>query len=258
VNPFRSATLFAAVLAAALVLPFSVSAADITVFAASSLKTALDKAAADWTAKTGNTVTVSYGGTPQLALQIEQGAPADLFLSASKPWMDTLSDEKLIDPATRADLWGNTLVLVSGDAAAGPVTIDKTTDLAGLLKGGKLSMALVGSVPAGQYGKEALESLGLWASVEPSVAQSENVRVALELVAKGEATLGIVYGSDAKAEPKVHVIGTFPDDSHKKIVYPGAVTASAADKVDAAGFLTFLATEAQADFTDQGFTILAK
>lgn len=245
-------------LSLALAMPLPVLAGDITVFAAASLKDGLDKAAADWTAATGNKVTVSYGGTPQLAQQIENGAQADLFLSASKKWMDTLADEKLIDPATRVDLWGNTLVLVSGDPKAQPVTIDGSLDLPGLLGGGKLSMALVDSVPAGQYGKEALESLGLWDKVAPSVAQSENVRVALALVAKAEAPLGIVYATDAVAEPAVTVIGTFPEDSHKPITYPGAVTANAADAADAAAFLAWLAKDGQADFLAQGFTILTK
>jgi molybdate transport system substrate-binding protein len=231
-------------------------AADITVFAAASLKTALDQAAADWQAKTGNTVTISYAGTPQLAKQIEQGAPADLFLSASEKWMDTLADDQLIDPNTRVDLWGNTLVLVAGDAAAAPLTLNKTTDLAGLLAGGKLAMALVDSVPAGQYGKEALQTLGLWTAVEPSVAQAENVRAALALVATGEAPYGIVYGSDAMAEPAVHVVATFPDDSHKPITYPGAVTTTA--KPEAADFLTYLATTAAPTFTAQGFTVLQR
>ena len=238
--------------------PLAALAGDITVFAAASLKTALDQAAADWQTKTGNTVTISYAGTPQLAQQIQNGAPADLFLSASEKWMDTLSDAALIDPATRADLWGNTLVLVAGDADAAPVILDQSTDLAGLLNGGKLSMALIDSVPAGQYGKEALDTLGLWPSVEPSVVQSENVRVALTLVAKGEAALGVVYGSDAAAEPAVQVIATFPEDSHKKIVYPGAVTANAADAKDAAVFLAYLAKDAGPAFTAQGFTVLTK
>ena len=255
---FPKAIVLAGFIAASALSPQAVMAGDITVFAAASLKTALDQAAADWQAKTGNTVTISYAGTPQIAQQIQNGAPADLFLSASKTWMDTLSGAGLIDPTTRIDLWGNTLVLVTGDAAAAPITIDTALDLAGLLKGGKLSMALIDSVPAGQYGKEALEALGLWPSVEPSVVQSENVRAALTLVAKGEAALGVVYGSDAVAERGVHVVGTFPEDSHKKIVYPGAVTAGAPNAREAAVFLTYLATDAGPAFTAQGFTVLTK
>ena len=252
------ALVLAGLIAIPLVSAPPVMAEGITVFAAASLKTALDLAAADWQTKTGNTVTISYAGTPQLAQQIQNGAPADLFLSASETWMDTLSDAKLIDPATRADLWGNTLVLVTGDAAAGAVTIDASLDLARLLNGGKLSMALIDSVPAGQYGKEALNTLGLWASASPFVVQSENVRAALVLVARKEAALGIVYGSDAVAEPAVHVLGTFPEASHRPIVYPGAVTTDAADARDAAAFLIYLATDASAAFTAQGFTVMTK
>lgn len=248
----------ALLLSLAIALPLPAMAGEITVFAAASLKDALDKAAADWSSATGNTVTVSYGGTPQLARQIEQGAPADLFLSASSTWMDTLTGEKLIDRATRVDLWGNSIVLVSGDPKAQAVTIDGALDLPGLLGGGKLSMALVDSVPAGQYGKEALVSLGLWDRIAPSVAQSENVRVALALVARAEAPLGIVYATDAVAEPAVKVIGTFPQNSHKPITYPGAVTANAADPGDAVAFLSWLGKEGQADFAAQGFTILTK
>jgi molybdate transport system substrate-binding protein len=246
---------FACLLAIGLSAPVAAWAGEITVFAAASLKTALDQAAAAWTEKTGNTVTISYAGTPQLAQQIQQAAPADLFLSASEQWMDRLADQNLIDPATRLDLWGNTLVLVSADPAAAPVALDPSTDLAGLLGDGKLSMALVDSVPSGQYGKEALVSLGLWPGVEPQVAQSENVRAALELVARGEAALGIVYGSDAAAEPRVHVLGTFPETSHKPIVFPAAVVAGSAHAPDAQAFLTYLQTEATPTFLASGFTV---
>jgi len=252
------ALVLAGIIAVSAMSPRAAVAGDITVFAAASLKTALDQAAADWQTKTGNTVTISYAGTPQLAQQIQNGAPADLFLSASETWMDTLSEAALIDAATRTDLWGNTLVLVTGDAAARAVTIDTSLDLAGLLNGGKLSMALIDSVPAGQYGKEALDRLGLWASASPFVVQSENVRAALVLVARKEAALGIVYGSDAMAEPAVHMLGTFPETSHRPIIYPGAVTADAANAGDAAAFLTYLATDASAAFTAQGFTVLTK
>ena len=257
-TPLPKALVLAGLVAASTLVPLVAMAGDITVFAAASLKTALDRAAADWQAATGNSVTISYAGTPQLAQQIKNGAPADLFLSASEKWMDTLSDAALIDADTRVDLWGNTLVLVAGDAAAAPVTLGKSTDLAGLLKGGKLSMALIASVPAGQYGKESLDNLGLWPSVEALVVQSENVRVALTLVAKGEAVLGVVYGSDAVAEPGVHVLGTFPADSHSPIIFPGAVLAGAEGARDAAGFLTYLAQNAGPAFAAQGFTVLTK
>lgn len=240
--------------ALALILSAEAALADVTVFAAASLKTALDEVAADWTETTGTKVTLSYGGTPALAKQIAEGAPADIFLSASVAWMDDLQDKALIQPDSRRDLLGNSLILV-GAVGEAPVAIDGSLDLAGLLGGGKLSMALVDAVPAGQYGKEALENLGLWAAVEPSVVQSENVRAALQLVALGEAPLGIVYASDAVAEPGVAVLGTFPADSHKPIVYPGALTVTA--EREAAAFLDHLSSPAaQEVFRANGFVPL--
>lgn len=239
---------------AALILLAQAAMAEVTVFAASSLKTALDEIAAEWTAATGTGVVVSYGGTPALARQIAEGAPADVFLSASTEWMDDLAGKALIQTESRRDLLGNRLILVAHGEAT-PVTLDAATDLPGLLAGGKLSMAMVTSVPAGQYGKEALESLGLWASVEGSVVQSENVRAALKLVELGEAPLGIVYASDAVVAVGVKVVGTFPEDSHKPIVYPGALTISAGP--EAAAFLDHLASpQAAGVFTANGFLAL--
>lgn len=238
----------------ALVLSAQTALADVTVFAAASLKTALDRIAQDWSAQTGTRVTLSYGGTPALARQIAEGAPADLFLSASKAWMDDLQGKGLIRPETRRNLLGNRLVLVAHGQAA-LVAIDASLDLPGLLQGGKLAMALVDAVPAGQYGRQALTTLGLWAAVEPSVVQSENVRTALHLVALGEAPLGIVYGSDAVAEPGVTVIGAFPEDSHQPIVFPAALTVEAGP--DAMAFLDHLSgPAAQEVFQANGFLAL--
>jgi molybdate transport system substrate-binding protein len=235
----------------ALLLSAPAATADVTVFAAASLKTALDEIAADYTEATGTKVAMSYGGSSALAKQIAEGAPGDIFLSASTAWMDDLESKTLIRPGTRRDLLGNRLILV-GTKDTAPVTVAAGLDLAGLLGGGKLSMALVDSVPAGQYGKEALESLGLWDSVEASVVQSENVRAALQLVALGEAPYGIVYASDAVAEPGVTVVGTFPEESHSPIVYPGALTVAAGD--EAAAFLDHLASpDAMAIFQANGF-----
>ncbi len=237
--------------ALAVILSANLAWADVTVFAAASLKTALDQIAADYTDQTGTRVVVSYGGSSALAKQIGEGAPADIFLSASKQWMDDLEGKGLIQNESRRDLLGNTLVLV-GPAGAAPTSVDASLDLVALLAGGKLSMATVESVPAGQYGKEALESLGLWAAAQPSVVQSENVRAALDLVGLGEATLGVVYASDAVAEPDVSVLGTFPEDSHTAIVYPGALTATATD--EAGPFLDHLGSpEAMAVFETNGF-----
>lgn len=222
--------------------------ADVTVFAASSLKTVLDQVATDWQ---GEPVVLSYGGSAALATQIAAGAPVDIFISASGEWMDDLADKTLIQSPTRRDIAGNALILIAHDAHP-PVDVAAGMDIGALLEGGKLSMGFVDSVPAGQYGKAALESLGLWADVEPMVVQSENVRVALALVTRGEAALGIVYASDAVAEPRVSVVGTFPENSHLPIRYPAALTSDADPAAQA--FLDHLTSPAaQATFAAQGF-----
>ena len=252
----RRSTLTALILSAALALPVASHAADITVFAASSLKTALDVIAADWEKQTGNHVVISYDSSAKLAKQIEQGAPADVFISASKQWMDALADANLIMPDSRKTILGNTLILVAADPAATPVTIAQGFDLAGLVGDSKLAMGLVESVPAGQYGKEALMNLGLWDAVAPKVAQAENVRAALKLVDSKEAAFGIVYASDAIGDTNVAVVGTFPEDSHKPIVYPAAVIA-ASTAPQAQAFLDDLSSDAaSAIFTAQGFIVL--
>ena len=251
--------MFPRALLALLVLAAPARADEVTVFAAASLKTALDAIAAPWEEATGHEVTLSYAGTPQLARQIAEGAPADLFVSASEAWMDELEAKGLLAPGTRRDLLGNTLVLVA-HGPAGPVTVDETLDLPALLDGGKLAMALVDSVPAGQYGRAALESLGLWDAVEPSVAQAENVRAALALVASGEAPLGVVYGSDALASEaageEVTVVGTFPEASHAPIRYPAALVAGR-EGTAARAFLDHLESPgAGAVFEANGFSLL--
>ncbi len=237
----------------ALLIAAPARAAEVTVFAAASLKTALDEIAAQWQAETGHSVALSYGGSSALAKQIIQSAPADIFLSASIEWMDAVAGAGMLRDGTRVDLLGNRLVLVAHGVDVPPVTLDATTDLVGLMAGGKLSMAMVDSVPAGQYGREALTTLGLWDSVAGSVAQAENVRVALQLVALGEAPFGIVYASDAVAEPGVTVVATFPEISHSPIIYPAAVIASS-PVPEAEAFLDLLSQPAaQAVFTAQGF-----
>lgn len=256
----RSTILAAALsVTAAFALPGAVLAAEITVFAAASLKNALDAIAADWSADTGNTVVISYGGSSTLARQIQEGAPADLFISAAVNWMDILQTENMVVAESRRNLLGNDLVLVAYGADAKPVSIGPGFDLAGLLGDGKLAMALVDSVPAGQYGKEALTTLGIWDAVASSVAQAENVRAALALVASGEAPYGIVYASDAIADDQagnaLAVIATFPADSHAPIIYPAAVTT--AHRPEAAALLDFLTSDrAMALFVKQGFTVL--
>jgi molybdate transport system substrate-binding protein len=227
------------------------------VFAAASLKNVLDAINAAWKAESGKSATISYAGSSALAKQIESGAPADIFISADLDWMDYLAGKKLIRDDTRADLLGNTIVLVAPKQSTATITIEKGFGLADLLGDGRLSMASVDSVPAGKYGKAALEWLGVWDSVKDRLAQAENVRAALLLVSRGETPLGIVYATDAAADPGVKVIATFPDESHGPIVYPLAVTASS-QSAEATAFADYLQTDAaRALFERQGFTVLA-
>lgn len=254
-------TLTHSIAAAALALSVSfapaLAAEKVTVFAAASLKNALDDVSAAWKAGTGKETTNSYAASSALAKQIEAGAPADVFISADLDWMKYLSDKKLIADGTEVKLLGNRLVLVAPAASTASVTIAPGFDLAAVLAGGKLAMGDVKSVPAGKYGKAALEKLGVWASVEGSLAQAENVRAALKLVASGEAPAGIVYQTDASEDKAVKVLGTFPAESHPPIIYPAAVTA-ASKNADAAEFVKFLQTPAALDiFKAHGFTALA-
>jgi molybdate transport system substrate-binding protein len=234
------------------------AAEPVRVFAAASLKNAIDAAGAAFSkAHPGTTILTNYGASSALAKQIEQGAPADVYLSADLDWMDHLSKAELIVGGTRKSLLGNTLVLVAAAGSGLKADLTPGADLAGLLAGGKLAVADVKAVPAGKYAKAALESLGLWAKVEASLAQTENVRAALALVARKEARLGIVYGTDAKSEPGVEVLATFPETSHAPIVYPVAVTTAAKDKGDAKAFVDFLGSAgAKAIFEAQGFKVL--
>lgn len=225
------------------------------IFAAASLKNALDAALEDYRKTTGRTVTVSYAASSALAKQIESGAPADLFFSADLEWMDYLSERDLIAAESRATLIGNTLVLVAPADSDVSIDIEPGLELAEALGDGKLAMAATAAVPAGKYGKAALESLGVWDSVSASVAEAENVRGALAFVARGEAPLGIVYMTDANAEPGVRVVDVFPEGSHPPILYPVALTKTADG--DAAAVLEHLkSAEAKADFEAQGFRVV--
>ncbi len=193
------------------------------VFAAASMKTALDAIAASWTSQTGKPPSIVYGSSAVLARQIEQGAPADIFISADTNWMDYLDKAKLIRPRTRRNLLGNALVLVAPADTTVALKIEPGFDLAGAAGDGKIAVCTIASCPGGIYAKQALTSLGIWDKVEPKLAQADNIRSALNLVARGEAHFGIVYATDAKAEPRVQVVGTFPESSHSAIVYPVAV-----------------------------------
>jgi molybdate transport system substrate-binding protein len=231
---------------------------SITVFAAASMKNALDDVDAAFTKQTGTKVVASYDASSVLMKQIEQGAPADVFVSADLKWMDYGSQKKLIDEGTRVNLLGNKLVLIAAkDSKLEPVTIGPGFDLAKLAGDGRITTGDVQAVPVGIYAKAALEKLGLWASVEPKMAMAANVRAALLLVARGEAPLGIVYATDAKVEPGVKVIGVFPDDSHEPIVYPVAATKTA--KPDATPYLAFLrSSAAKSIFESYGFAFFVK
>lgn len=230
----------------------------VVVFAAASLKNALDAITKDWTKESGVEVKVSYAASSALAKQIEQAPPADLFISADVPWMDYVADKKAIAPDSRVDLLGNSLVLVAGPAwKGGDVDLKSGVDLAGLLGDGRLAMGEPASVPAGKYGKAALEKLGAWDAVSSKVAGAENVRAALALVSRGEAPLGVVYKTDAASDPSVKIVGTFPADSHPPIVYPAAKLASSKNP-NADAFLKRLAsTPARKSFEAAGFTVIA-
>ncbi|MGB7774575.1 MAG: molybdate ABC transporter substrate-binding protein [Pseudolabrys sp.] len=232
---------------------------QITVFAAASLKNALDDANAAFTKATGVKVVTSYEASSALAKQIEQGAPADVFISADLRWMDYAAEHKLIDPNTRVNLLGNKLVLIApADSKLSNVTIAEGFDLAKLAGDSRIAVADVKAVPAGLYAKAALEKLGAWAAAEPKLAQAENVRATLAFVARGETPVGIVYETDAKIEPKVKTIGVFPDSSYPPVTYPVAATSST--KKPAVGqYFNFLrSSAARSVFERYGFSYLIK
>ncbi|CRE80335.1 molybdate ABC transporter substrate-binding protein [Yersinia enterocolitica] len=214
------------VASAALLAAFSSSAmaADITVFAAASLTNALQDIAAQYKKEKQVDVVASYASSSTLARQIEQGAPADLFISADQQWMDYAIDKQQMVANTRYTLLGNELVLIAPkDSKITKVAIDKKTDWKKLLEGGRLAVGDPDHVPAGIYAKESLENLGAWATLAPEMARANNVRSAMALVERAEAPLGIVYGSDAIASDKVKVVGVFPEASHKPVEYPMAI-----------------------------------
>ena len=232
---------------------------QITVFAAASLKNALDDTNAAYTKATGIKVVASYEASSALAKQIEQGAPADVFISADLRWMDYAAERKLINPDTRVNLLGNKLVLIApADSKLSDVTIGQGFDISKLAGDGRIAVADVKAVPAGLYAKAALEKLGAWKAAEPKLAQAENVRATLAFVARGETPVGIVYETDAKIEPKVKTIGVFPDDSYPPVTYPVAATADT-KKAAVGQYFTFLRSPAaKAIFEKHGFSYLIK
>lgn len=242
----------------ALATPPASAAAPIDVFAASSLKESLDEVGAAYTRGGGAPVRISYAASSALARQVESGAPADVFISADREWMDELQLRALLLPQSRRDLLGNSLVLVApADSATRAVSLRRPGALLTALGSqGKLAVALTASVPAGRYARASLESLGAWTQVQPQVVEAENVRAALVLVARGEAALGIVYGTDALADPRVRVVARFPTASHPPIVYPVAQLASSRNP-QAAAFVAWLhGRQARAIFKRRGFAPL--
>ncbi len=228
----------------------------LLVFAAASLKNALDEINGLYQRQKGISTRTSYAASSALAKQIEAGAPADVFMSADLDWMDYLAKRDLIKPETRANLLGNSIGLIAPAATARPLTIAPNFALARALGDRRLAMADPTSVPAGKYGKAALETLGVWVSVAGRIAPAATVRAALVLVSRGEAPLGIVYATDAAADPGVRIVGTFPPDTHPPIVYPVAVTRGA-PHAGAADYVAFLkSSAARPAFEKQGFTVL--
>jgi molybdate transport system substrate-binding protein len=230
----------------------------LTVFAAASLKNALDDVNAAFTKASNIKVTASYAASSALAKQLESGAPADAYISADLKWMDYVAGKKLMKTDTRFNLLGNKLVLIAGkDSKLSNVQIGQGFDIAKLAGDGRIAVADTKAVPAGLYAKAALEKLGAWTAAEPKLAQAENVRATLAFVARGETPIGIVYETDAKVEPNVKIVGTFPDGSYPPVTYPAAATAHA--KADTAKYLKFLhGAEAKAVFEKYGFSYLVK
>jgi molybdate transport system substrate-binding protein len=255
-NRFAGLFLAFAVSLAAIPTPAAAQDKSLTVFAAASMRNALDEIDAAYTAKSGVKITVSYAASSALAKQIEQGAPADVFISADTDWMDYAISKKTINEPTRVNLLGNSIVLITPkDSKIENVNIGAGFDLAKLAGDGKIATGDVKSVPVGKYAKAALEKLGSWQAAEPKFAMAESVRAALTLVARGEAALGIVYSTDAKVEPGVKVVGTFPADSHPAIIYPVAATTTA--KPETADYLAFLrSTAAKTILEKYGFKFL--
>jgi len=232
---------------------------SLTIFAAASLKNALDDVNAAFSNTTGVKVTTSYEASSALATQIEAGAPADVFVSADLRWMDYAADHNLIKPDTRVNLLGNRLVLITPTSSKlDKVEIKKGFDIARFAGDGRIAVADVKAVPAGLYAKAALTTLGAWDAAEPKLAQAMNVRATLAFVARDETPIGIVYETDAKIEPKVKIIGVFPDSSYPPVTYPVAATAASKSE-QTPRYLSFLRTStAKAIFERYGFSYLIK
>ncbi len=249
--------LFGAV--AGLAMAFSVTAAradEITVFAAASTTNAINEIGEAFKAKTGHTIKGSFASSSTLAKQVEQGAPANVFISADLKWVDYLDEKKLLTPGSRVNLLGNTLVLIAPTDTKLPQThVSKGTDLSKLLGDGRLSTGDPDHVPVGLYAKQALENMGQWKAIEPKLARAESVRAALALVERGESPLGIVYSTDAAVSKKVKVLGTFDESLHDTVIYPVALIAGK-DTPAAKQFVDYLQSpEGKGVFAKYGFKL---
>jgi molybdate transport system substrate-binding protein len=231
----------------------------MTVFAAASMRNALDDTNVTFRKLTGVKVIASYAATSALVKQMEQGAPADVFVSADMKWMDYAIAHNLVKPDTRVNLLGNRLVMIApAKGKIDHVDIGNGFDIASLAGDGRIAVADVKAVPAGLYAKAALESLGVWKTAEPKLAQAENVRAALAYVARGETAIGIVYETDARIEPGVKIVGIFPATSHPPVTYPVAATAETKNQY-VNRYLKFLRSSvAKAIFEKYGFSVLIK
>ncbi|WP_426959717.1 molybdate ABC transporter substrate-binding protein [Muricoccus radiodurans] len=251
-------TLLTLALGLSLLVPGALRAQEpVTVFAAASLTDALRDLGRQWEARGNPAVRLSFAASSALARQIEQGAPADVFMSADEPWADYLQQRHLLAEGTRTSPLGNALVLIAPASAARPVEISRTTDIAALLgANGRLATGDPSNVPVGKYAQEALSWMGQWDRIGPRIARADNVRSALLLVERGEAPLGIVYATDAAAAPNVRVIGTFPAGSHTPVTYPFALTRRGADNGRARAFLDFArGPEAAETWRRHGFSV---
>lgn len=225
----------------------------LTVFAAASLKNVMDEEGAAFTAAGGPPVRLSYGASSALARQVEQGAPADVFLSADLDWMAYLTDRGLVVAASRRNLLTNRLALIAPAGSGVRLKLAYGMPIGEALGRGRLAIAAP-EVPAGRYGRAALASLGVWPKVKDRLAPAENVRAALLYVSRGETPLGVVYDTDARVDPGVRIVGLFPESSHPRIVYPAAILARSGDKAAAARFLAFLQSpRGRAIFQKYGF-----
>ena len=248
--------LFCLISAALMLTPLaSAQAESIRIFAAASTTNAVGDIIKAYTIETGKTVVPSFASSSTLAKQIDQGAPADVYLSANPKWMDFIEGKNLVAPGTRTSLLGNRITLIQPGAGELSIEISKEMDLAGILGDDKLAMGDPDHVPAGIYGRKALESLGLWESVSPKAARAKDVRAALALVERAEAPLGIVYATDAAISKKIKVVALFPENTHPPIIYPACIIKGKAGD-DARAFFEFLKGPKAAEiFKAYGFFI---